>query len=110
MKELEKYFIGRGEVRGFEFTQLESNNHVYLYQVRTPLDNRVHYEIFMHKENTRFDCVSYPGSGAFGDWAVTTRDYQKGLNLYYNMANQALSPSSWTKGQESTKTAYIDNY
>ena len=101
MKELAKYFTGKGEVRGFEFTQLESNGRAYLYQVRTPLDGRIHYEIFRRKENARFNCISYPGSKAFGDWATTTRDYEKTLFLYNEMAKQALSPSSWTKGQKS---------
>ncbi len=103
MKELEKHFIGRGEVRGFDFRQIKSNARAYLYQVRTPLDGRIHYEIFKRKANTRFNCISYPGSKAFGDWATTTRDYQKAVFLYNEMAKQALSPSSWTDGQKNMK-------
>ena len=101
MKPLAKYFTGKGEVRGFEFAQLKSNGRAYLYQVRTPIDNRVHYEIFKHRENTRFNCVSYPGSNVFGDSASTTRDYQKALFLYAAMAKQALSPSGWMDGHKS---------
>lgn len=78
MKELEKEFIGRGEVRGFKFTLLESTDLAYLYKV--DVFGQIHYEIFKRRENLRFGNVSYPTCNAFGRWAITTQNYHKALN------------------------------
>jgi hypothetical protein len=74
MKELDNYFIGRGEVKGFSFSQLDSNSKAYLYEVNTGYS--VHYEVFERKENTRFNCVTYPNSNSFGKfaWCITDKD------------------------------------
>jgi hypothetical protein len=39
-------------------------------------NGRIHYEVFKRKENTLYDCISYPTDKAFGKWAFTcmTRD------------------------------------
>ena len=80
MKELEEEFIGRGEVRGFQFKCLLMCDKAYLYSVTT--EGGVHYEVFERKENTQFDCVSYPKSNSFGVWAFTTVDWGKALAKY----------------------------
>jgi len=71
MRELEESFIGRGQVKGFKFTQIKKNDYGYIYKVE--ISGRVYYEVFKRKENIRFNCVSYPSSKAFGIWAWTTR-------------------------------------
>lgn len=76
MKELEKEFDGRGEVRGFHFTQLMASDKGYLYRVDVP-DFRSHYEVFLRKEDNRYGCISYPSSKGFGRWAWTYRDYSE---------------------------------
>lgn len=69
MRELETTFIGRGEVRGFQFKQIDRTPSGYLYEVTCNGD--IHFEVFKRIENRRFDIVSYPGSKAFGLWAWT---------------------------------------
>lgn len=80
MKELEKEFIGRGDVRGFKFTQLDATSKAYLYKV--DVFGQIHYEVFKRRENTRYGNVSYPTSKAFGIWAQTTRDFQKAIQYF----------------------------
>ena len=64
MKPLEITFIGKGEVKGFIFTQIKKSEKAYIYKVETEVSK--HYEVFKHKENTQFNCISYPSSKGFG--------------------------------------------
>lgn len=82
MKELKKEFIGIGEVRGFQFKQLQANGYAYLYEVVNPESNNTHYEVFERVENTIFDCISYPKSKSFGVWAWCIHDYDKAIKKY----------------------------
>ena len=78
IKELEDEFLGKGEVRGFTFEQIASNDNGYIYKV----DN-LYYEIFKRKIRDTFDMdenknriitgkkVAYPSSNDFGVWAWT---------------------------------------
>jgi hypothetical protein len=65
-------FNGRGEVKGFAFTQIQSCDKAYLYQV-TDKNNNSHFEVFKYKVNRSpmldVPQVSYPSSRAFGLWA-----------------------------------------
>lgn len=79
MKELQEVFVGKGQVKGFKFTQLNKTENAYLYFVDT--SDSGHYEIFERRENNRFNCVSYPSNKAFGVWAKTTSDYETALSL-----------------------------
>lgn len=81
MKELEKEFIGKGQVKGFKFTQLKQNERAFLYKVDT--GSTIHYEIFKRKVNKRFGCVSYPSNKAFGLWATTKKNLDTAIN-YFN--------------------------
>ena len=75
MKELSEHFIGRGEVRGFEFKQIEKADNGYIYSVTG--EGVTHYEVFKRRENTQFDCVSYPRSSSFGVWAWSINTLEK---------------------------------
>lgn len=79
MKELEEKFIGKGQVRGFVFTQIKKSEHAYIYKVETEVSE--HYETFFRKENTQFNCISYPSDKAFGTWAWTGT-YQMALDKF----------------------------
>ena len=72
MRELQEQFIGKGEVKGFIFTQIKKSEYAYVYEV----DNgtRKYYEVFFRKENKQFYCVSYPSSKAFGLWAWSANE------------------------------------
>ena len=63
MKELAKQF----KKRGFDYTQVEANQYGYIYSFWDGHITR--YEAFERKENTQFDCISFPGDEAFGTWA-----------------------------------------
>lgn len=69
MKELEKEFNGRGEVKGFHFKQIKANEFAYIYEVHNPDVIEPHYEVFERRINEQFDCESYPKSNSFGVWA-----------------------------------------
>lgn len=78
MKQLETEFIGRGQVKGFIFTQIKKNNAGYIYKV--DIGNSYHFEVFKHKENDKFNCVSYPSDKSFGIWAWTYKSLEQAYN------------------------------
>lgn len=71
--ELPDNFTGRGEVRMFEFKQIEKSDTAYVYEVKPP-DCPVHFEVIKRMINTRFNRVSYPGAKSFGltGWSYRT--------------------------------------
>jgi len=75
MKELKEYFSGRGQVKGYVFNQIRSTDWGFIYEVSG--DNTKHYEVFKRKENTLYDCISYPTDKSFGIWAWTIYDLDK---------------------------------
>lgn len=81
MKELEKTFTGRAEVRGFKFTQVSRSDRGYLYRVDST-DFTHHYEVFERRENKQYDCVTYPSSKVFGRYAWTYRDYIRAMERF----------------------------
>lgn len=78
MKELEIQFVGRGQVKGFIFTQIKKNNVGYIYKV--DLGTSCHYEVFKRKENAKFNCISYPSDKSFGIWAWTYKSLDQANN------------------------------
>lgn len=79
MKELREEFIGKGQVRGFRFTQVKKTEFGYIYEIDTK--NTTHYEVFKRVYNSRYNCISYPSSKAFGIWAWTTNCLGKANNI-----------------------------
>lgn len=77
MKELQLEFIGRGQVKGFIFTQKNKSDYGYIYEVNT--STSIHYEVFKRKENSQFNCISYPSDKAFGFWAWCCKTYEDAL-------------------------------
>lgn len=67
MKQLQQQFQGRGEVKGYTFTQIRVTDKGFIYSKE--LNGSLSYEVFKRKENKRFDCISYPTSNSFGVWA-----------------------------------------
>lgn len=62
---IEEEFIGRGEVRGFRFRQLEKRGRVYLYEVDGGYGHP-HYEVFRARYNKLLGRYAYPKSKGFG--------------------------------------------
>lgn len=79
MRQLKENFFGRGEVKGFEFTQLKKTEYGYIYAVNT--GEKVHFEVFKHKENKQFNCISYPKTKSFGVWAWTCGTYKRACEV-----------------------------
>jgi len=75
MRDLQKQNRGRGEVKGYQFTQIRQTEMAYLYEVS--FGDRKHYEVFKKVINRRYACVSYPTSKAFGIWAWTYMTLEK---------------------------------
>ena len=78
MKELEINFVGKGQVKGFIFTQIKKNSKGYIYKVED--SGRTYYEVFKHKINTQFNCISYPSNKGFGVWAWTCMSLDKAFD------------------------------
>ena len=69
MKELKEQFEGKGQVRGYTFTQISKTDWGFIYEVEHC--GHKHYEVFKKRLNHRFGTVSYPTDKAFGIWAWT---------------------------------------
>lgn len=80
MKELKTYFSGRGQVKEYVFNQVKASKNAYLYEVKG--NETTHYEVFKRKENTLYDCVSYPTDKAFGKWAWTIMSLENAIDLF----------------------------
>lgn len=75
MKPIEKQFHGRGEVKGYLYTQIRQTDKAFIYEVSS--GDRNHYEVFFRMENNRFGCISYPTARGFGIWAWTYMSMEK---------------------------------
>ena len=79
IKELPKQFIGRGQVKGFKFTQISKTDSAFLYLIDT--DDMIYYEVFRKRINRRYACESYPTDKAYGIWASTTPDIIRAIEI-----------------------------
>ena len=89
MKELEEVYIGKGQVKGFVFTQLEKSAFAYTYEVNT--GDNIFYEVFYRRENNRFNCVSRPTNNAFGVWAWTFKNREDANNKFDELELNSLN-------------------
>ena len=85
MKELQLKFIGRGQVKGFIFTQLNKSEKAYIYKVDT--GSSTHYEVFKRKVNKQFNCISYPSDKAFGYWAWSCSTLRRAEQVFEQLNN-----------------------
>ena len=87
--ELPETFTGIGEVKGFAFERLFSNENAYIYKVTSHKDSKPYFEVFRRKHSpvcldfskrlysdTEFK-ETYPKANAFGSWAWTTFSIDK---------------------------------
>jgi hypothetical protein len=77
IKQIPTEFIGRGEVRGFKYSKLDSPNGGFIYAVDN--NGTKYYEYFLERINKQFNNVSYPSSKAFGVWAWWTDSYEDAI-------------------------------
>ena len=86
MKELKEYFSGIGQVKGYVFSQISKTKHAFLYEVKG--NDTIHYEVFKRRENTMYDCISYPTDKAFGIWAWTCGTLDRAEEKFNELDNE----------------------
>lgn len=96
-EELPKEFIGAGEVKGFSFNRVYSNDYASVYKVKVPETECIHYEVFERKfaricidfENKVFSETDfrekYPKSKDFGVCAFTKKSFEDAINVAKNI-------------------------
>jgi hypothetical protein len=82
MKELREQFEGIGQVNGYSFQNKKKSPYSYLYAVKNNDTGTIHYEVFKRKENTLYNCVSYPTDKAFGIWAWTCSSLDRAVEKF----------------------------
>ena len=80
MENLDKNIIGKGEVKGFLFTQIQKSDKAYVYKINT--GKTIHYEVFEVVKKTNSKRHSYPTSKAFGIWAWTFKKIEKAIEKF----------------------------
>ena len=58
---------GKGEVKGFLFTQVYRSDRAYIYKIDSGCS--IYYEVFKVTQKTNSERHCYPTSKAFGVWA-----------------------------------------
>jgi hypothetical protein len=89
MRELPISFQGKGEVKGYTFSQKAKSDKAYIYYVYSG-DEISHFEVFEHRVNTRFNCVTYPKSNMFGIWAWCFVDEKKAWDKFNSLSEMPL--------------------
>ena len=97
MIQLEKEFLGSGEVRGYNFKQVKANDYAYIYEVRILSGEDVgcaYYEVFERKVTKGGQIICdgetvnvepkevYPSCKAFGIWAWCVSGYDNALRHF----------------------------
>lgn len=77
---METNFLGKGEVRGFEFSLIKESPRGFIYKKEK--DGDVSYEVFERKVNKRWGNVSYPSSRSFGTWAWDYRKLEDAISKF----------------------------
>lgn len=84
IKKLKPTFVGRGEVKGFVFNQIDRTDKFAIYEVDTGLSK--HYEVFriykISYGNEELERETYPGSNSFGLYGWCYNSLKPALNKY----------------------------
>ncbi|MGC6438269.1 MAG: hypothetical protein ACON4B_04775 [Flavobacteriaceae bacterium] len=86
MKPLDKNIIGIGEVRGFDFTQIQQSNTAYLYEVDT--GDSIYYEVFKKTQRPNSKRHCFPTSKAFGRWAWTFGSLENAIEKFNQLSEE----------------------
>lgn len=82
IKLIREEFVGRGEVRGFLFSQRAKSEYAYIYEVQCVEGGISHFEVFKRRVNQQFGNESYPGSKSFGFWAWTFSTFNRAYDKF----------------------------
>lgn len=103
MIELEKEFIGIGEVKGFKFKQIKCNDCAYVYEVKSEFNNNKYYEVFVRRISKGNDMMIagievhfeekeiYPKANSFGIWAWTYTSYDKAIEKFNDITENSIN-------------------
>ena len=104
IRELQKDFIGTGEVKGFKFHQTLASEKGYIYEVESSPSSPHRFEVFRRKltNSVKKDettgklvvdkdkvIVSYPKSTSFGLWAWSCANEEHALRVYYQKVEKS---------------------
>ena len=101
LQKLEKQFTGIGEVKGFVFTQINSTELGYIYEVDT--GHSKHYEVFKRVNSPV--CIdfkkriysqtdskeTYPKANSFGIWAWSCSKLEKAEKRLYSFVRKEVN-------------------
>ncbi len=85
-KELSQNFVGKGQVKGFLFKQIEKSTEAYIYKVSDSFGN-LGYEVFLRRIDARFGNISYPKANSFGITAWYARTLEKAYKRFEMISN-----------------------
>ncbi|HCY76500.1 MAG TPA: hypothetical protein DHV28_11315 [Ignavibacteriales bacterium] len=89
VKRLPIEFIGKGEVKGFHFTQLIKGEKACIYEVLD--ETNKYYEVFRIRvflmPGTKEKYESYPKANSFGLWAWTFRSKERAMLRFNEIEN-----------------------
>ena len=99
IQQLPEQFTGIGEVKGFQFERVFSNELAYIYKVTSHANSKPYFEVFKRKHtpicldfkkrlysDTEFKEI-YPKANAFGAWAWTTFSIGKAFGYVQTKLN-----------------------
>jgi len=66
--------------KGFIYTQAFKNEKGYIYKQQLN-GIELGFEVFYRTENTKFNCISFPGDNAFGVWAWSVKTFDRALTF-----------------------------
>jgi hypothetical protein len=75
MKELELVI----KKKAFTYKQVYKSDVGYVYEQFLD-DKSIGFETFFRKENTQFNCISFPGDEAFGTWAWSVKSIERAID------------------------------
>lgn len=85
MKILENEFIGKGEVKGFRFKQVQKSNTAYIYEVNS--GSSIYYEVFTRVVNNKYQKEVYPMAKHFSIWAWAHMNYEDAKRKFNQLNN-----------------------
>ena len=100
MKELEKEFLGKGEVSGTKFKQLKASSKAFIYELEDIETGFKRYEVFERRKQKEMTVNMggqeityeakelYPKSNSFGSWAWCTTDLDRAIEIFNRIETQ----------------------
>jgi hypothetical protein len=89
-KELPPNFVGKGDVKGHSFLQINGSFDAYIHEVCDTF-GKIWYELFKKVYDARFHEIAYPRAKAFGISAWSCRTMEQAQKRFH-LLNKATAP------------------